>query len=126
MGSSSIGDAVDMMGGHEFNDYCAELLRLSGYEDVQVTKKSGDNGADIICKKCGEKYAIQCKRQKDNVGFKALQEIFTAKTIYDCDIAVVMTNSKFTKSAHENAKTLNIKLWGNKKLSKLQEIAVAE
>jgi len=125
MGISGMDINVDLMGGHEFNDYCAELLRLNGYEDVEVTKKSGDNGADIICKKYGKKYAIQCKRQKENVGFKALQEIYTAKTIYKCDIAVVMTNAKFTKSAYENAKKLNVKLWDNKKIIKLHEVAFA-
>lgn len=115
---------VDSMSGHDFNDYCAELLRLNKFENVTTTSKTGDKGADIICTKQGKKYAIQCKRHNSNIGFNAIQEIYTAKDIYACDIAVVLTNSKFTKSAKAGAKTLNVKLWGREKLNQLQKVIV--
>ena len=51
----------DTLEGHEFEHYCAELLRKKGFIEVEVTKGSGDYGADILAEKDGVTYAIQCK-----------------------------------------------------------------
>lgn len=49
---------VDLMEGHEFEYYCAKLLVKCGFEEVQVTKGSGDYGVDILAEKEGVTYAI--------------------------------------------------------------------
>ena len=38
----------DLMEGHEFEYYCAELLERNGFREVKVTKGSGDYGIDIL------------------------------------------------------------------------------
>ena len=40
-------DDMDLMEGHEFEYYCAELLKDNGFQEVEVTKGSGDYGIDI-------------------------------------------------------------------------------
>ena len=69
----------DMMEGHEFEYFCAELLTNNGYEDVNVTQGSGDQGIDIIAYKDGIKYGIQCKCYTADIGNKAVQDVFAGK-----------------------------------------------
>ena len=64
----------DSMSGEQFEEFCADILRGNGYIDVQVTPTTGDHGIDILAKKDGVKYAIQCKRYSKPVGNKAVQE----------------------------------------------------
>lgn len=54
-------EAIDTMPGIKFEIFMGEILEKIGYK-VEVTKASGDNGADIIAKDKFKKYAIQCKR----------------------------------------------------------------
>lgn len=54
-------DQFEEMEGHEFEYYCADLLKNKGFLEVEVTKGSGDYGVDILAEKDGITYAIQCK-----------------------------------------------------------------
>lgn len=62
-----------------------------------------------IEKKNGMKYAVQCKHYSSNVGNHAIQEAFSGKSIYNADVAVVLTNSYFTQQAETGCK--NIMCW---------------
>lgn len=106
------------MKGHEYEYSCAEKLKKSGFSRVKVTKGSGDQGIDIIAYKNGKKYGIQCKYYSSPVGNKAVQEAFSGARFYDCDIAVVMTNNTFTKSARELSNKLGVKLWAKESAQK--------
>lgn len=92
-----------------FEHDCANILRKNGWK-TSVTKKTGDNGIDIIGWKNGKKSVFQCKKQASPVGNKAIQEIHTGKTHADADFAYVVTNNAYTKSAKETAKTTGVKL----------------
>lgn len=107
------------MSGPEFEERCAELLRKNGFINVIVTKKSGDHGADVLAEKDGISYAIQCKYYSSTVGNSAVQEAFYAKAFYGKDIAVVMTNSYFTRPAQEEAAKIHVKLWDKDTLRSL-------
>lgn len=105
--------------GLTFEHYCAETLRRNGFHSVMVTKASGDDGIDVIAYRRGRKYGIQCKKYSHPVGNKAVQEAYTGKALYKCDIAVVMTNSTFTSSAIDTADKLHVLLWGEEELERL-------
>lgn len=109
----------DNMEGHEFEYYCADLLRKNGFYDVDVTKGSGDQGIDIIAFKDGIKYGIQCKCYSSDIGNKAVQEAFAGKTFYNCHVAAVLTNRYFTASAKELASKNGVLLWNRDELEKL-------
>ena len=102
---------MDEMEGHDFEYYCADILRANGFLDVEVTKGSGDFGADILAEKDGVTYAVQCKCYDKPIGVKAVQEIYAGRDFYDRMVGVVMTNQYFTQPAVELAQKLNIMLW---------------
>ncbi|MCL2854806.1 MAG: restriction endonuclease [Defluviitaleaceae bacterium] len=109
---------IDRMDGHEFEWFCAEMLRRAGFGKVEVTKGSGDQGVDILAQKGGDTYAIQCKRQASNVGNRAVQEVFAGKAFYEADVGAVLTNQHFTQSAKEAAGRMEILLWDRNWLEK--------
>lgn len=109
----------DNMEGHQFEHYCAELLKRNNYENVEVTQGSGDHGIDILAEKDGITYAIQCKCYSSNIGNAAVQQAYTGKGFYHKDIAVVLTNRYFTSQAKEEAQALGVKLWDRDRLNKL-------
>lgn len=89
---------VEYMNGREFEYFCAELLAKNEFQNIKVTKGSGDQGVDILASKDGKKYAIQCKNYSSRLGNTPIQEVFAGKVFYKCDIAAVMTNSFFYRS----------------------------
>lgn len=104
-------DSIDEMEGHDFEYFCAELLKKRGFEEVEVTKGSGDYGIDILAEKDGVTYAIQCKCYAAPVGVKAVQEAYAGRDYYDRMVGAVLTNQYFTSPAVEAAKKLKILLW---------------
>lgn len=111
----------DLLGGHEFEYYCADLLRKRGFQEVEVTKGSGDYGIDILAERDGVTYAIQCKCYGDSVGVKAVQEAYAGRDYYDCMVGAVLTNQYFTGPAVEAAKKLKILLWDRGYLESMEE-----
>ena len=93
---------IDLMEGHEFEYFCADLLQRRGFQEVEVTKGSGDYGIDILAEKDGVTYAIQCK-------------------CYDRMVGAVLTNQYFTQPAVEAAKKLKILLWDRGYLESMME-----
>ena len=112
---------MDLMEGHEFEYYCADLLRRAGFLEVEVTRGSGDYGVDILAELGGVTYAVQCKRYDGPVGVKAVQEIYAGRDYYDRMVGVVMTNQYFTRPAVEVAQKLKILLWDRGYLESMQE-----
>lgn len=113
----------DTMEGHDFEYYCADLLRNDGFYNVEVTQGSGDQGIDILAEKAGIRYGIQCKCYSNNIGNKAVQEAFAGKTFYHCHVAAVLTNRYFTRSAKELAEKDQVLLWDRNELERLVQNA---
>lgn len=105
-----------------FENIACHLLEANGFENIRNTPASGDYGIDILAEKDGISYAIQCKCYSNKIGNKAVQEAFSGKQFYNCMVAVVLTNSHFTKSAIETAKATNVLLWDREKLIQMIDI----
>lgn len=116
---------MDEMEGHDFEYYCADLLQANGFLEVEVTKGSGDFGADILAEKDGITYAVQCKCYDKPIGVKAVQEIYAGRDFYDRMVGVVMTNQYFTQPAVEMAQKLNIMLWDRGYLDSMDKVVVS-
>ena len=108
----------DILDGHQFEHFCADILKRNGYKNVSVTQGSGDNGVDIVAWKNNRKYVVQCKCYSSNIGNKAVQEVYTGKQMYHADVAVVMTNRYFTKNAIKTAKETHVILWDRDTLNR--------
>lgn len=109
---------MNNMEGHDFEFFCAGVLRKQGYENVEVTRGSGDQGVDVLAERDGIKYAVQCKRYSKPVGNKAVQEIYAGKKFYHCHVGIVMSNNSFTQSAKDLARENGIILWDKDYLMK--------
>ena len=117
--AKELNELINAMDGEEFERFCARLLMNSGYEDVSLTKGSGDQGIDIIAYRDGIKYGIQCKCYSSDIGNAAVQEVFAGKTFYKCNVGIVLTNQHFSPSAIQLAEANGIVLWGREFLLKL-------
>ena len=111
---------IDELEGHDFEYYCADLLRNGGYQNVRVTRASGDFGVDILAERDGITYGIQCKRYDRPIGVFAVQQVYAGKDFYHLMAGAVMTNQTFTPAAHTMAERLNILLWDRNFIQELE------
>lgn len=100
---------VDQFSGYEFEDFLKNLFSKMGYQ-VSQTKLSGDQGADLVVSKLGEKTVIQAKCYSGKVGNSAIQEIVAAISLYKAQRGMVVTNNYFTPAAIQLAGANNIEL----------------
>jgi HJR/Mrr/RecB family endonuclease len=100
---------LDQMDGLQFEHYLAGLLRERGY-DAQVTRGSGDFGADIILIQDSRRIAVQAKRWRDTVGVGAVQEVIAAKEYYQCHATWVIATARYTLQAKDLAAKANVTL----------------
>ena len=106
------------LSGGEFEAYVAQVLKDNGFKKVQITKASGDQGADVLAERNGISYAIQCKNYEGAVGNFAVQEAYAAAQYYDCDRAAVICPGEFTRGAKELAEATGVTLWDGAWLSR--------
>ena len=119
--SSNYVHSVDGMDGHQFERFCADLLRKNGFVDVKITPGSGDQGVDIIAVKNGIRYAIQCKNYSSPLGNTPIQEVCAGKMYYKCHVGAVMTNSTFTQGAKQLAEATSVLLWDRAELQRMMK-----
>ncbi len=93
----------------DFEHQCAKSLMLVGW-NTKTTSGSGDQGIDIIAVSNQSKLVIQCKRYRDQVGNKAVQEIIAGREFEKAQFAAVISTGEFTKSAHQLAASANVLL----------------
>ena len=113
----------DAMSGEEFEYFCANLLRANGFEEVELTKKTGDLGVDILAKKDQVTYAVQCKCHAAKIGNRAVRDVYSGKECYHCMVGAVMTNQVFTDAARRLAEEHNILLWDGAKIEQMFKAA---
>ncbi|WP_160309805.1 restriction endonuclease [Chromobacterium subtsugae] len=108
------------MSGEDFEDYCARILIKNGW-DARVTKKTGDQGVDIIARFESVMVVFQCKKYSQPVGNKAVQEVSAGKLHEQADFAAVVSNAAYTNAARELARTNNVFLLHYTDLSDFHE-----
>ncbi len=102
-------EQIDLMDGTEFERFLEELFKNQNYR-VEHKGKAGDQGADLIIERGGERIVVQAKCYSDKVSNTAVQEVVAAIKHYRCDSGMVVTNNYFQDSALELARSNNIKL----------------
>jgi hypothetical protein len=111
------------MNGIDYEIFCKNLLEKKGWT-ITLTKKTGDQGVDLIANKDTIKIAFQCKKHNRPIGNKAIQEIFTGKQFYDIELGAVISNRPFTNSARKLATKNNILLLHHNDLLKIEELVL--
>lgn len=110
---------IDKLDGYQFERYVGDLLKADHFYDISLTQSSNDYGIDILAKKGKDKYAIQCKKYSSKVGVHAVQQVSSGCLYYQCDHAIVITNSVYTSQAITLANSLHVLLWDGAVLKKL-------
>ena len=95
--------------GEEFEIFLKHLYEIMGYI-VELTPKTGDQGADLILQKNNKKIVAQAKFYSNPVGNFAIQEVVAATKYYNADKAIVVTNNVFTKPAKDLADANDVQL----------------
>lgn len=114
------------LSGNDFELLLIRLYEAMGYL-VQHLGGNGDQGADLIITKDGQRILIQAKCYKTwGVGNAAVQQATAAKVHYDCNKAMVVGIPYFTKEAQQLAKTNGVGLVDKKELQSLLLIHLKE
>jgi len=101
----------EMQNGLDFEKYFANILDKLGYYDIKITSSSGDFGIDITAYNDDILYGFQCKLYSNSVSNKAIQEAYSGKKHYNCNVVIVVTNNYFTEQAKKQAEETNVILW---------------
>jgi HJR/Mrr/RecB family endonuclease len=116
LGRTEIED-LDKMTGVEFERFLKTFFERRGFL-VTTTKISNDQGCDLILQKLGEKTSVQAKRYIGTIGNDAIQQVVASLKYYKCDLALVITTSKYTKAAEKLAEANHVELWDREILKK--------
>lgn len=104
------------MNPYKFEDYVASIYRKLGYDVVQ-TKRTGDGGKDIIIKKDGQIYYVECKRYEKPIESKRMRDFIGACAIGGDHIkGIYVTTSSYTKDAITAARAKDIEMIDGLKL----------
>jgi restriction system protein len=106
----------------DFEAACATALERVGWK-VRRTGRSGDQGVDLIAERAGRTVVLQCKLYSGPVGNSAVQQVFAGKAFEDAHVAVVVSNSTYTRSACDLAAKNGVLLLHFDQLSSLAELA---
>jgi hypothetical protein len=100
---------VDRVDPFNFELLLGMIFETQGYS-FEETPKTGDQGADVLLSKAGERTVVQAKLYIQPVGNGSVQEAIAAKTYFRCHHAMVVTNNTFTASARALAASASVQL----------------
>ena len=96
--------------GEDYEHYVRFYLDRQGFTRIQHTGRTGDLGVDLVACKGRRTYAVQCKYYSQPVSGAAVQEVVAGMAAYDCDAALIVTNSTLTKGAWSLAQVNNVEV----------------
>jgi restriction system protein len=105
------GKTIDGLSWQEFELLIGEAFRRKGYSITETGGKGADGGIDLILRKGGEKYLVQCKHWRSlKVGVAVVREFFGAMAVEGAAGGYVVTSGQFTSEAKAFASGRNIEL----------------
>ncbi len=115
-GSSS--SVLNGMTWQEFEMLVGEAFRRAGYTVTETGGGGADGGVDIVLKKDGEKFLVQCKQWKAfKVGVTTIRELYGVMAAGGSAGGFVVTSGIFTQEAKAFAEGRNIDLIDGSKLT---------
>ena len=104
-------DALDGITWQEFELLVGEAFRLQGFQVTESGGGGGDGGIDLVLRKGGEKFLVQCKQWKAfSVGVTVVRELYGVMAANGATGGFVVTSGRFTQDAKAFASGRNIKL----------------
>jgi restriction system protein len=126
VGSSKAADALDGISWQEFEILVGEAFRLQGYQVAETGGAGPDGGVDLVLRKGGEKFLVQCKQWKAfTVGVTIVRELYGVMAANGAAGGFVVTSGRFTDEAKTFAQGRNVTLMDGPALLKLIQQAKA-
>ncbi|GAA4094652.1 DEAD/DEAH box helicase [Actinomadura miaoliensis] len=113
------------LGPNQFPRQIERLLWHLGFTDVANIDGSGDGGGDLLGRRRGQAWVLQCKWKKRGiVNAAAVDEVARARDQYRADKAAVVTNMRFSVDATKRTDQLallapKINLWSGSTLERV-------
>ncbi|QIB51791.1 restriction endonuclease [Pseudomonas sp. OIL-1] len=105
------GKTIDGLSWQQFEQLIGEAFRRQGYSITETGGNGPDGGIDLILRKGGEKYLVQCKHWRSlKVGVPVVREFFGAMAVEGAAGGFVVTSGEFTGAAKAFASGRNIQL----------------
>jgi restriction system protein len=110
-------DGLKAMSWQQFELAVGEAFRLQGYSVIENGGGGADGGVDLVLRKGGEKFLVQCKQWRAfKVGVTVIRELYGVMAADGAVGGFVVTCGQFTKEAETFAKGRNITLVDGGKL----------
>lgn len=104
-------DDIRALSWREFESMVGEAFRRRGYLAVENAVDGADGGIDVVLRKDGKKYFVQCKQwKKSTVGVKPIRELFGVVTAHGAAGGIFVTSGAYTADANAFAATAGIEL----------------
>lgn|SRR5574337_286300 len=108
---SDAADALDGMSWQQFERLVGEGFRQQGYRVVETGGGGADGGVDLMLKRDGEKYLVQCKQWRAfRVGVDIVRELYGVMAAKGAAGGFVVTSGRFTDEARNFASGRNLQL----------------
>jgi len=113
---------LDELSGRTFERWVAARLAAAGIRTEELPPR-GDFGVDLIARISGERVAIEIKRRSGAVGNDVVRSVVAGARFHGCELAAVVTQSRFTREAHRQAAgaDLPVRLLARDELGQLSE-----
>ena len=126
VGSSKAADALDGISWQEFEILVGEAFRLQGYQVAETGGAGPDGGVDLVLRKGGEKFLVQCKQWKAfTVGGTIVRELYGVMAANGAAGGFVVTSGRFTDDAKAFGQGRNVTLIDGPALLKMIQQAQA-
>lgn len=103
-GEANRPDDLLVLSPRQFEEMVVELYRALGH-DARRTGAIGDHGVDVVVNaKNGEKWVVQCKRWRGNVGEPIIRDFYGVVHHEKADKGTIITTGGYTAKAREWAK----------------------
>ncbi len=118
--SSPSANALNYMSWQEFELLVGEGFHQQGYQVIENGGGGADGGIDLVLRKGGDKFLVQCKQWKAfTVGVTVVRELYGVMAANGAAGGFVVTSGRFTDDAKTFASGRNITLVDGEALFKL-------
>ncbi len=111
VGGEGSGNALRGLSWQDFELLVGEAFRMKGYSVTETGGGGADGGIDLVLKKNGEVFLVQCKQWRAfKVSVNIVRELFGVMAAQGATGGFVVTSGIFTKEASAFAQGRNIEL----------------
>lgn len=104
-------DSIRSLSWKQFEELVAEAYRRKGYSVVENDGAGPDGGVDLVLKKDGNLFLVQCKQWKSyKVGVPVIREMYGVMTAKHAQGVIIITSGMFTQEAKHFAEDKPIDL----------------